>query len=64
MDRINPQAYAIVAALWLAAGLSNAQGQTVDVAAAKKDTKVVVYGSVVPQAMEELHRTFEKKIRD
>ena len=61
MDRINPQAYAIVAALWLAAGLSNAQGQTVDVAAAKKDTKVVVYGSVVPQAMEELHRTFEKK---
>jgi iron(III) transport system substrate-binding protein len=33
----------------------------VDVAAAKKDGKVVVYGSVVPQAMEELHKTFEKK---
>ena len=61
MDRINPRAYAIVAALWLTAGLSNAQGQTVDVAAAKKDAKVVVYGSVVPQAMEELHRNFEKK---
>ena len=60
MDRIKP-AYAIVAALWLTAGLSNAQGQTVDVAAAKKDAKVVVYGTVVPQAMEELHRTFEKK---
>ena len=60
MDRINPQAYAIVAALWLTAGLSNAQGQTVDVAAAKKDTKVVVYGTVVPQAMEELHRTSKK----
>ncbi len=47
--------------LWLTAGLRNALGQTVDVAAAKKDTKVVVYGTVVPQAMEELHRTFEKK---
>ena len=31
------------------------QAQSVDVAAAKKDGKVVVYGSVVPQAMEELH---------
>jgi iron(III) transport system substrate-binding protein len=37
------------------------QGQSVDVAAAKKDGKVVVYGSVVPQAMEELHKSFEKK---
>lgn len=36
-------------------------GQSVDVAAAKKDGKVVVYGSVVPQAMEELHKSFEKK---
>jgi iron(III) transport system substrate-binding protein len=35
--------------------------QVVDVAAAKKDGKVVVYGSVVPQAMEQLHKSFEKK---
>jgi iron(III) transport system substrate-binding protein len=39
----------------------NAQGQSVDVAAAKKEGRVVVYGSVVPQAMEELHKSFEKK---
>jgi iron(III) transport system substrate-binding protein len=37
------------------------KAQSVDVAAAKKDGKVVVYGSVVPQAMEQLHKTFEKK---
>ena len=38
-----------------------ARGQAVDVAAAKKEGSVVVYGSVVPQAMEELHKNFEKK---
>lgn len=38
-----------------------ARAQTVDVAAAKKEGRVVVYGSVVPQAMEELHKNFEKK---
>ena len=37
------------------------QAQSVEVAAAKKDGKVVVYGSVVPQAMEALHKNFEKK---
>jgi iron(III) transport system substrate-binding protein len=35
--------------------------QSVDIAAAKKEGKVVVYGSVVPQAMEQLHKSFEKK---
>jgi iron(III) transport system substrate-binding protein len=38
-----------------------AGAQSVDVAAAKKEGRVVVYGSVVPQAMEELHKNFEKK---
>lgn len=42
-------------------GAPIAQGQNVDVAAAKKEGRVVVYGSVVPQAMEELHKSFEKK---
>jgi iron(III) transport system substrate-binding protein len=40
---------------------ANAQIQAIDVAAAKKEGKVIVYGSVVPQAMEELHKSFEKK---
>src|SRR5215831_16321227 len=40
---------------------AKALGQAVDVAAAKKEGKIIVYGSVVPQAMEELHRGFEKK---
>jgi iron(III) transport system substrate-binding protein len=38
-----------------------ARAQAVDVAAAKKEGRVVVYGTVVPQAMEELHKNFEKK---
>ena len=40
---------------------ANAQIQAIDFAAAKKEGKVIVYGSVVPQAMEELHKSFEKK---
>ncbi|MSP40149.1 MAG: extracellular solute-binding protein [Deltaproteobacteria bacterium] len=40
---------------------TNGSAQPVDVAAAKKEARVVVYGSVVPQAMEELHKNFEKK---
>jgi ABC-type Fe3+ transport system substrate-binding protein len=38
-----------------------AQAQTVNVEAAKKEGKVVVYGAQVPQAMEGLHKAFEKK---
>lgn len=40
---------------------ATARSQAVDVAAAKKEGRVVVYGTVVPQAMEELHKNFEKK---
>ena len=35
--------------------------QAVNVDAAKKEGRVVVYGSVVPQAMEALHKNFESK---
>lgn len=35
--------------------------QAVNVEAAKKEGKVVVYGSVVPQAMDDFHRGFESK---
>src|SRR5262245_7603323 len=42
-------------------GAASAQSQAIDVGAAKKEGKVIVYGSVVPQAMEELHKGFEKK---
>lgn len=45
----------------LSVSATKALGQAVDVAAAKKEGKVIVYGSVVPQAMEELHKGFEKK---
>ena len=45
----------------LSLSATNVLGQAVDVAAAKKEGKVIVYGSVVPQAMEELHKGFEKK---
>lgn len=38
-----------------------AQGQTGNIEGAKKEGKVVVYGSVVPQAMDGLHKGFEKK---
>jgi len=36
-------------------------GQTVNVDAAKKEGRVVVYGSVVPQAMDDFHKGFESK---
>ena len=50
----------IALALWLFL-VVDARGQAIDIAAAKKEGKVVVYGSVVPQAMEELHKNFELK---
>ena len=40
---------------------SGAFAQQANVDAAKKEGKVVVYGSVVPQAMEGLHQAFKKK---
>ena len=40
---------------------AHAQAQSPDVEAAKKDGKVVIYGTVVPQIMNLLQRGFEKK---
>lgn len=47
--------------LLLGVVLNNASAQTTNVEAAKKEGKVIVYGSVVPQAMEGLNKAFEKK---
>ena len=39
----------------------NLSAQQANIEAGKKEGKVVVYGSVVPQAMEGLHQAFKKK---
>lgn len=52
--------FGIALALW-GSLVAEARGQPIDITAAKKEGKVIVYGSVVPQAMEELHRNFESK---
>ena len=49
---------AIIAAV---IGSGSAVAQSVNVDASKKEGKVVVYGSVVPQAMEDLHKGFKSK---
>lgn len=48
-------------ALWLAVPTVSALAQTVNVEAAKREGKVIVYGAQVPQAMKPLHAGFEKK---
>ena len=50
-----------VAALIILTQTIGALAQPVNVEAAKKEGKIVVYGSVVPQAMEGLHQAFKKK---
>ena len=52
---------AMAPALSVALCADSSRGQAVDITAGKKENKVVVYGSVVPQAMEELHKSFERK---
>jgi hypothetical protein len=42
-------------------GMGSVFAQQANVEAGKKEGKVVVYGSVVPQAMEGLHQAFKKK---
>jgi iron(III) transport system substrate-binding protein len=46
---------------WIFAGSVPAQAQTVDVEAAKKEGKVVVYAAVPPQTMKVINDPFEKK---
>lgn len=41
--------------------VSAVRAQTANVEAAKKEGKVIVYGTVPPQAMDDLHNGFEKK---
>ena len=41
--------------------LSSLFGQPVDLNAAKKEGKVIVYGTVVPQVMERIDKAFEQK---
>jgi iron(III) transport system substrate-binding protein len=60
MNMVKACTVGIALALWLFL-VVDARGQAIDIAAAKKEGKVVVYGSVVPQAMEELHKNFESK---
>src|SRR5258705_12987934 len=50
-----------VAALIIFIQTTGTFAQPVNVEAAKKEGKIVVYGSVVPQAMEGLHQAFKKK---
>jgi iron(III) transport system substrate-binding protein len=51
----------VVGLLALVAFAATAHAQAVNVDAAKKEEKIVVYGAQVPQAMEPMHKGFEKK---
>lgn len=53
--------FSALLALGVCIGSSDAIAQQANVDAAKKEGKVVVYGSVVPQAMDGLHQAFKKK---
>jgi iron(III) transport system substrate-binding protein len=52
---------AVTAVLAALVGAGTGSAQSVNVDAAKKEGRVVVYGSVVPQAMEDFNRGFESK---
>src|SRR5918992_3210557 len=51
----------VVVALAVSISSGRAFAQEANIEAGKKEGKVVVYGSVVPQAMEGLHQAFKKK---
>ncbi len=53
--------FSAVLAILVCIASSDAFAQAANVDAAKKEGKVVVYGSVVPQAMDGLHKAFKKK---
>ena len=63
MSRVRPLVQIFAIALMVASQSrpSTLSAQTVDIAAAKKEGKVVVYGTVVPQVMDEINKAFEKK---
>ncbi len=51
----------MVGLLMVVFGSAPLPAQQANIDAAKKEGKIVVYGSVVPQAMEGLHQAFKKK---
>jgi iron(III) transport system substrate-binding protein len=51
----------VVGLLALVASAATTHAQAPNVDAAKKEEKIVVYGAQVPQAMEPMHKAFEKK---
>jgi iron(III) transport system substrate-binding protein len=62
--KIREQRLTLVGILFFGAVLCTAtvtRAQPVNVDAAKKEGKIVVYGAQVPQAMEPMHKAFEKK---
>ena len=50
-------------AVWLIGLSTSGSAQNVDLEAAKKEGKVVVYAAVPPQTMKVINDPFEKKIR-
>ena len=60
MIRLSALVFSIVAVL-VGVVSGEALAQQANIEAGKKEGKVVVYGSVVPQAMEGLHQAFKKK---
>jgi iron(III) transport system substrate-binding protein len=64
MLKVKPSPTVITSLLVLVliqAQLSSLFAQPVDLTAAKKEGKVIVYGTVVPQVMDEIDKAFEKK---
>lgn len=48
-------------ALWICLLTPQIQAQPINIDAAKKEGKVVAYGTIIPQVMNPLHESFEKK---
>ena len=51
----------LIVLFFMQAQVSSLFAQPIDLNAAKKEGKVVVYGTVVPQVMEQINKAFEKK---
>ncbi|HYA28437.1 MAG TPA: hypothetical protein VEI95_06425, partial [Acidobacteriota bacterium] len=51
----------LIVLFFMQAHVSSLFGQPIDLNAAKKEGKVIVYGTVVPQVMEQINKAFEKK---
>ncbi len=58
---LHPRGFPLLVALLISQVASAAHAQSVDVEAAKKEGKIALYGTVVPQAMDPIFKAFEKK---